>query len=219
MSDTSQGPGWWMASDGKWYPPELWTGPPEARPGGALADDPTASASGSAFPSEAGGQPNPAAGSEPGSTQPGMPTPSDAPSAYGMPNPSGAPNAYGQPPAYTPPGPYPGGSYPTYGYEQPSPYQSGIRKKTNGLAIASLVCGIAGVFFISAVLGVIFGFVARSQIRNSSGTQGGEGLALAGIIVGFAWIVLLVIIVAVSGKNNQTNNGVVLLHLAAGLGS
>ncbi len=22
MSDTSQGPGWWMASDGKWYPPE-----------------------------------------------------------------------------------------------------------------------------------------------------------------------------------------------------
>ncbi len=23
MSDTSQGPGWWMASDGKWYAPEL----------------------------------------------------------------------------------------------------------------------------------------------------------------------------------------------------
>ena len=22
MSDTSQGPGWWQASDGKWYPPE-----------------------------------------------------------------------------------------------------------------------------------------------------------------------------------------------------
>ena len=21
MSDTSQGPGWWEASDGKWYPP------------------------------------------------------------------------------------------------------------------------------------------------------------------------------------------------------
>ena len=23
MSDVSQGPGWWVASDGKWYPPEL----------------------------------------------------------------------------------------------------------------------------------------------------------------------------------------------------
>ena len=22
MSDSSQGPGWWQASDGKWYPPE-----------------------------------------------------------------------------------------------------------------------------------------------------------------------------------------------------
>jgi hypothetical protein len=22
MSDTSQGPGWWIASDGKWYPPQ-----------------------------------------------------------------------------------------------------------------------------------------------------------------------------------------------------
>ena len=32
MSDTSQGPGWWLASDGKWYPPELWTGPPQTGP-------------------------------------------------------------------------------------------------------------------------------------------------------------------------------------------
>jgi hypothetical protein len=22
MSDTSQGPGWWLATDGNWYPPE-----------------------------------------------------------------------------------------------------------------------------------------------------------------------------------------------------
>ena len=37
MSDTSQGPGWWQASDGKWYPPETTTGtttppPPPAPP-------------------------------------------------------------------------------------------------------------------------------------------------------------------------------------------
>jgi uncharacterized membrane protein len=30
MSDTSQGPGWWQASDGKWYPPE------QAPSGGAI---------------------------------------------------------------------------------------------------------------------------------------------------------------------------------------
>jgi hypothetical protein len=33
MSDTAQGAGWWLASDGKWYPPELhpnYTPPPSA---------------------------------------------------------------------------------------------------------------------------------------------------------------------------------------------
>lgn len=37
MSDTSQGPGWWQASDGKWYPPEQAPGatptPPPGAPG------------------------------------------------------------------------------------------------------------------------------------------------------------------------------------------
>ena len=27
MSDVSHGPGWWLASDGKWYPPESSPGP------------------------------------------------------------------------------------------------------------------------------------------------------------------------------------------------
>ena len=37
MSDTSQGPGWWQASDGKWYPPEQAPGatPPAGPPAGA----------------------------------------------------------------------------------------------------------------------------------------------------------------------------------------
>lgn len=40
MSDTSQGPGWWQASDGKWYPPEQAPGaapqPSPASSGGRL---------------------------------------------------------------------------------------------------------------------------------------------------------------------------------------
>jgi hypothetical protein len=32
MSETSQGPGWWQASDGKWYPPEQSSGAPPAPP-------------------------------------------------------------------------------------------------------------------------------------------------------------------------------------------
>lgn len=38
MSDTSQGPGWWQASDGKWYPPEQ-AQPAVAPLGGAPAGD------------------------------------------------------------------------------------------------------------------------------------------------------------------------------------
>ncbi len=45
MSDTSQGPGWWQASDGKWYPPEQGAaapppGPPTGPPPGAAAAAP-----------------------------------------------------------------------------------------------------------------------------------------------------------------------------------
>jgi hypothetical protein len=41
MSDTSQGPGWWQASDGKWYPPEQAPGAapqPSQQPSGARLD-------------------------------------------------------------------------------------------------------------------------------------------------------------------------------------
>ena len=34
MSDSSQGPGWWQASDGKWYPPEQAPGYQQPAPGG-----------------------------------------------------------------------------------------------------------------------------------------------------------------------------------------
>lgn len=43
MSDSPQGPGWWQASDGKWYPPESAPGatPAPAGGGGAVGAEPT----------------------------------------------------------------------------------------------------------------------------------------------------------------------------------
>jgi hypothetical protein len=62
---------------------------------------------------------------------------------------------------------------------------------TNGFAIASFVCSL---FFwlwaIPGLLAIVFGLVARSQIRTSGGAQRGAGLALAGIIIGMVGIVL-----------------------------
>ncbi len=180
MSDTSQGPGWWLASDGKWYPPELWTGPPAAGP----------SAPQTMPPSNQGQAP-----------------------AYGVGGWTVAPGQAGNMPHY-PAGPYGGASpYPSYGYGygQQMPYGApAAKKQTNGLAIASLVCSCAGVLFLGVpgILGIIFGFVARAQIRKSNGAQGGDGLALAGIIVGFAWIAILSLIFIVAATYSD-NNGVV----------
>ena len=63
--------------------------------------------------------------------------------------------------------------------------------KTNGLAIASLVLGIVGCFWITAIVAIVLGFVARKQIEQSG--EQGSGMALAGIILGFVWIGLGII--------------------------
>lgn len=83
--------------------------------------------------------------------------------------------------------------------------------KTNGLAVASLICSCFGVvlFTLPCIVGVIFGFIARSQIARSEGKQKGEGLALAGIIVGFAGIALVAIIVIVRVAHHN-NSGVIV---------
>lgn len=73
-------------------------------------------------------------------------------------------------------------AYPTYpAYPAPA-----VSQPTNSLAIASLVCSLAGVATcISAPVGAILGHIARRQIRERG--EAGDGMALAGIIVG--WII------------------------------
>jgi hypothetical protein len=81
--------------------------------------------------------------------------------------------------------------------------------RNNPLSIASLVCSLVGIIpvwgFVGSVLGVVFGFVSRSQIRRSGGMQQGSGMALAGIIIGFSlpalWIIFFVIIGSLSSQS------------------
>ena len=70
-------------------------------------------------------------------------------------------------------------------------YPYPVQRPTNGLAVAALVCGIAqfavGVTFIPAI---ICGHMARRQIRLTG--EGGDGMALAGLILGYIGGALLI---------------------------
>jgi Domain of unknown function (DUF4190) len=70
--------------------------------------------------------------------------------------------------------------------------------ETSGLAIASLISGFLFFIFPAGVLAVVFGHVARSQIRKSAGRLKGAGIALAGLILGYAGIALVVVILLIA---------------------
>ena len=72
------------------------------------------------------------------------------------------------------------------------------QKKTVGLAIASLVLGILGFVALGilvAIPAVICGHMAKSRIKNSDGTLQGDGLALAGLIMGYVCIGITVLMI------------------------
>lgn len=66
----------------------------------------------------------------------------------------------------------------------------------NGMAIASLVCGISSLVLLAscfmgilaAVPGVICGHVALRQIRDYVLPMGGRGMAIAGLVTGYVTI-------------------------------
>lgn len=81
-----------------------------------------------------------------------------------------------------------------------SPSAASARSRTNGLAIASLCCGIVGLFILNIVLGplaIVFGAVARRQAAVKSGA----GMAKAGLILGVVDVVLWLVLFAVAAHN------------------
>jgi Domain of unknown function (DUF1707)/Domain of unknown function (DUF4190) len=63
----------------------------------------------------------------------------------------------------------------------------------NGLAIASLACGLVQLVFgpLTAIPAIVFGHVALHQIKRTGGQ--GASLALAGLILGWATVILVVV--------------------------
>lgn len=95
------------------------------------------------------------------------------------------------PPAYSPTTP------PAYApYGAPVYPAAPAPRPTSGLAITSLICGIAGVVLVWAIIpvlasiaAVITGHMALGQTRRDPAV-GGRGMAITGLILGYAMIAI-----------------------------
>ena len=135
------------------------------------------------YPQQPGGWTDPTSGPsyvDPVTGQPAYPT-----------SPGGYPSSPGGPPGYGAPQPGYGGAYPGYGV----PVMAPPTQQTNGLAIAALVLALSGLATcgLTSLVGAILGHVSRRQIRERG--EGGDGLALAGIISG--WIIFALAVLGI----------------------
>lgn len=67
---------------------------------------------------------------------------------------------------------------------------------TSTSALVSLVAGLLSWILLpvlAAIVAVIAGHIARGEIRRSAGALDGDGMAIAGLILGYAQLVLLVV--------------------------
>jgi hypothetical protein len=124
-----------------------------------------------------------------------------------------------QPPMNEPPGyaaapvnpapVYPEGTPPPPGYVPFGMQPPGGGRRTNGLAVASLVLGIVGIIlcflFVPWILAIIFGAIAIKQC-NEDPTYTGKGLAIAGLICGLVGMAIIVLIFTTGETNFDFNS-------------
>ena len=135
----------------------------------------------------------PAYGGWPAATPPGNyppPPPGDyppSPQGYYPPPPQG----YYPPPEYG--APYPGG----YGYP------AAPTGRTNSLAIISVVASVVGLLCgIGSIIGIVLGAVSLGQIRKTG--EKGYGLAVAGIVIGVASLIISAVwLIFATGMNTN----------------
>lgn len=160
-------------------------------------------ATGQAAPGPVSGYSAPPAGNHraPGAGEHGSPYGAPPPGAPGYGPPGYAAPSYGQQAeaaAYGnvggqpgPPGPGPGYPPPGYGGTGYGYTASAYGPPpTNTMAILSLIFA-----FVFAPVGIVLGFIARRQIRETG--EQGDGIALAGLIISIAFTALFVLLVVI----------------------
>jgi len=83
--------------------------------------------------------------------------------------------------------------------------RAGAPGKANGLAVASLLLGIAGITIIGAIASVVLGILALGQIRRTG--QRGRGLAIGGLACSALWLALIGAYLVLHGGNSPAQPG------------
>jgi hypothetical protein len=137
----------------------------------------------------------------PWAVAPGQPAAPETPSWA---RPTGPPPGWGSappPPAAGWPAP-PAGQVPPGGSWDPGPPKAPGR---DTFSIVALVFGIFPLF--GGILGIVFGAVALGQIRRSG--RRGRGMAIAGIVLGTCWLLLIgvAVLVSITGQADRAADG------------
>ena len=88
-------------------------------------------------------------------------------------------------------------AYNNYNYQQVPPAPQPVAK-TSTWAILALIAGIGTWTIlpgITSILAIIFGYVAKKEIKNSNGTVTGSGMATWGLVLG--WISITFVLLAI----------------------
>lgn len=114
--------------------------------------------------------------------------------------PESHPQYQGAPPVAGYPGQF---GHPVHPQQAWGGYPYPARRGTNGMAIAAMVLGILWLWWIGSVLALIFGYVARGQIKARN--EAGDGMAIAGIVLGWIGVatgILTIVLVAVNAGHH-----------------
>jgi hypothetical protein len=90
-------------------------------------------------------------------------------------------------------------SDPTFEPAMPPPLPAPVAASTSTQAVVSLVAGITSWLllpFVAGLVAIVCGHMARSEIARSGGRLEGDGLAVAGLLLGWINVVMCVLTIA-----------------------
>ncbi|MGB7874398.1 MAG: DUF4190 domain-containing protein [Anaerolineales bacterium] len=83
------------------------------------------------------------------------------------------------------------------------PYQTPPAKPNSNMALASLILGILGWTVLpglASIAAIVTGHMAKKEIKESMGQLSGDGMAVAGLVMGYASVaIFLCVCLALAG--------------------